>query len=291
MKSLLNKPMLGTLLGVFFTCSVLAQEQDKDPGVKVKMTREVDGEEQTFEKTYASEEEMRNDSEFQQFLEDNGMTKLRFFDEEDEVFHLNKDFGDRFFFNLEDENLAFGFLENDSSGQFLEFNSRELEDHMREMEIRIREHAKDFNRDGAITFNFDNDAFTMISPKEDEVLGAGDDREIVAMEKLEISDDMAGLGKKALVKPKEQLSLENLDYFPNPAPEGIFRLRFDAPKPGELSVKVYNETGKAVYSRYFESHEGRFSEKMDLSQQQKGNYLLEIRLDDKRLTRKIAIEE
>lgn len=103
-------------------------------------------------------------------------------------------------------------------------------------------------------------------------------------------EDVSDFGKKGKVKANNQLQLDGLSFFPNPAPDGQLRLQFDTPEEGQLTIKVYNLNGKEVWSRYFEQYSGRYAEIIDLSKQQKGIYLLEITLNDKRLTRKIAID-
>ena len=114
--------------------------------------------------------------------------------------------------------------------------------------------------------------------------------EVFILKSINISDDVEEFGKKAEVKPSQKLVLEDLTYFPNPAPNGRFKLKFNVEEAAELEIKIYNLEGKAIFNRYFEQFRGQFSETIDLAQQKEGIYMLEITKDGKRLTRKIAID-
>lgn len=101
-----------------------------------------------------------------------------------------------------------------------------------------------------------------------------------------VTEDVKEFGKKAEVKKGRELKINDLTFETG----RLLKVRFTAPEDGELTVKLTNHNSKEVYSRYFENHQGEFSEAMDLSQQKPGNYLLEINLNGKRLTRKITID-
>lgn len=66
MKKSMVKQLLGFLFMVLLGLYSVAQEKE-DP-IRVKITREVDGEPQTFEKSYSSEEEMREDKDLREFM-------------------------------------------------------------------------------------------------------------------------------------------------------------------------------------------------------------------------------
>ena len=112
---------------------------------------------------------------------------------------------------------------------------------------------------------------------------------MMAARRVNISDDTSEFGKKGKVSETNQLTLENLSYYPNPATNGRFKLKFDVPEVSELSIKIYNLDGKEILGRYFDAFDGTYSETIDLSGQSEGIYLLEIENNGKRLTRKIAI--
>lgn len=120
----------------------------------------------------------------------------------------------------------------------------------------------------------------------------GDERvRIITYKLVKISDNTDEFGKLGKVSENNRLELETLSYYPNPAPNGIFKLKFRTPSEGELSIKIYNLDGREIFSRYFERYSGLFSETIDLSGQAEGIYLMEIEMEGKRLTRKIAVNE
>ena len=60
------------LLGLYSTA------QEKNDQVKMKITKDIDGDTQTFEKTYASEEEMKADAELKEFMGDDDRMRVWF---------------------------------------------------------------------------------------------------------------------------------------------------------------------------------------------------------------------
>lgn len=84
------------------------------------------------------------------------------------------------------------------------------------------------------------------------------------------------------------LSLQELKLFPNPS-RGMFRLQFDLPERGNTSIKVFNAMGRLIYDYELGPFQGDFSDDLDISQNGPGNYFIQIRQDNKVVTKKIVI--
>jgi len=297
-----TKTVLALALMLVIQAPINAQE--KDDQVTVKITRDVDGKPQTFEKTYASEDEMKADKELKEFVGDHGKMNFWFSDKPKVVWNDDQN-GQNFFFNIGgDSTHHFKFLsDGDSLMKEFDFQISDLDEHMKEMEINIREHLKDFEKngrmafgysdDGNFTWNFDDSLAGKIDDKIHMIFKDIDDKgdmDLMVVKRIKVSENVAEFGKKAEVKASNLLKLEDLKFYPNPAPNGRFKLKFNTPRQGELSIKIYNLSRKEVFNRYFDSYSGLYAETIDLSRQKEGLYLLEIQLDNKRLTRKITID-
>lgn len=97
-------------------------------------------------------------------------------------------------------------------------------------------------------------------------------------------------GKKGKVSPKEELQLEDLNFYPNPSRDRL-KVRFRVEEEGPLSVKVVDMSGKEVYQTSYDRFSGIFHETIDLEKQNAGVYLLEIESAGKRTTKKIVKEK
>ncbi len=296
-----NFILLSTLM-LLFGVPILAQEKGQ---IKVEITKEVDGKPQTFLRVYDSEKSLQADEELQQFMGEDKQLSLWF---------RNSDGFSSNFDSLSEERSNFYFHFNgdrQNSHNFSFFNSgdsaiakdstSQLTDHLKKLEVKVGTNMEDFHDQIQLHFDQDGQFNYAISDSLGEAIilkldhtSKGDkvhkQFEVVIKKRLKITEDTNDFGKKSTVNTKKLLELENLTFFPNPAPDGRFRLRFDLPDEGELSINVYNLDGKAVFNRYFERYSGQYSDMIDLSNQSRGIYLLEIELEGKRLTRKIAID-
>ena len=298
-----------TLLATFILLSsapLLAQEANQ---ITVEITKEVDGKPRTFKKVYDSKKSLQDDQELQEFMGEDTRLNLWFggannftpdFDE------LNEDFS-KFYFHFNGDKSGtqnFSFFNSGDSAftKILDLQMDELNDHMKTLDVKVSTNMKDiqdriqlhFDDDGPFHYAFSDSLSEAIILKLDQHSKDGDESlrqvEVIVKKRLKITEDTEEFGKKGRVNTKDRLDLQNLSFYPNPAPNGRFRLRFDTPSESELAIKIYNLDGKEVFGRFFENHRGSYSEMIDLSGQSSGIYLLEITLNGKRLTRKIAIE-
>ena len=288
----------------FLVCATfLAQAQAEKGEVKVKISKEIDGEQKTFEKTYESDEAMKNDPALKEFMGEDQQMNFWFSDDDGgkRIIEFNQDGDNGFFFGFGDQENVFKWHDLDSMSENFSFHFDGMsEEHAKEIREKLKE--LDFSG-GSFQFFDDDHSFDLmfgdesiddikihIDKLKEDMDGAMKEFEVVVIKRVKISEDVEEFGKKAEVKESRKLILDDLQFFPNPAPNGKFQVRFSHPNEADMSLKVFDLSGKEVYNRAIDGFRGRYSETMDLSKQPKGVYLLEISLDDKRLTRKIAID-
>ena len=281
---------LTSMLMLLMTATIWAQNNE----VKIEISKNVDGKQQTFKRTYESEEAMQNDEELKEFMGDEN--QIHFWTgDEDAISIPSFHFGDD-----EEGGHSFVFFSDDDSTFSKQFNLQ-MEEMSKHINIGIASQLQDMqqnmiidlNKNGNFAYAFGDsiDENMMIKLKNLKVVNGEDAQTIQIMihKSINISDDTSEFGKKGKVSETNQLTLENLSYYPNPATNGRFKLKFDVPEVSELSIKIYNLDGKEILGRYFDAFDGTYSETIDLSGQSEGIYLLEIEKNGKRLTRKIAI--
>ena len=85
----------------------------------------------------------------------------------------------------------------------------------------------------------------------------------------------------------ESLQLEELAFYPNPN-DGRFRLQFNAPDEGDVTVRVVNMQGKALYTKKLPGFSGRYDEMISLGDQVAGTYLLSISQNGQTVNKKLV---
>lgn len=272
----MRKQLKSILTLMVAALSFAALGQDEDRKIKIEITKDINGEKKTFKGEYNSTEEMRADPNYQEFAGEEGVSNFWFGSGDDDIaIHLDqlKNNSNTFFkfFDQEDEdgsNFFFHNFDGEDSDTF-DFHfgdSEELQEKLEELGIELDVLSNRLHDDG----------------KRHSM-------SVIVMKKVSVSDVDNEFGKKGKVDEDEQLELDDLTFYPNPAPNGQLKVRFTAPSEDELTIRVSNLEGKEVFSRYFESFSGTYSERIDLSSQKEGIYLLEIMQGKKRLTKKIVI--
>jgi hypothetical protein len=84
------------------------------------------------------------------------------------------------------------------------------------------------------------------------------------------------------------LQLEEVNYYPNPN-TGVFNLQFTA-KENPTQIRVIDMMGKEVHNENLRNFEGRYDNSIDLSDSEKGMYILQIIQGKKTWNKKIVIE-
>lgn len=260
-----------TLVCLFVSLALTAQ--DGDGKIRVEISKDVNGQKKTFKGEYNSTEEMMADPNYQEFAGESQGFNFWFGDAGDQAFDMDffRNGGSSFFkFFGDDEgsnqgSFFFHDFDDDSLSGFFDMHfDDEHGERMKELSERMEEMFKRFH-DGDHS------------------------RSVTIWKKVEVKDDVDEFGKEAKVDAGKLLKLDDLTFDPNPSSNGRLRLKFTAPDEGELSIKVMNLDGKTVFSRYFESFSGYYTDTIDLGRQKEGIYLLEIAQEDKRLTKKIVI--
>lgn len=309
MKHIATNALMALMLLALFGAETLAQETESQ--INIKITRDINGEEKTYEGSYETEEQMQADEALKEFMGDEDMkTNFWFGSPRNGNVAIEEDEDEsRYMFRFDEEQGPFHFkiFQDDSTMEAFHLQMEEMMENFEGMDDEMKEKIKELKEKNDHTFAFtvpdiDYD-FDWTMPdslaKQVEVLvrkiqdqhsGMEKRIEIRVSKTLKITEEVGDdFGKKGVVKENNTLVIPDLGYFPNPAPNGTFKLRFNTPGAGELSIKIFNLDGKEVFNRYFENYLGLYSETIDLSRQSEGMYMLEIQQDGKRLTRKIVI--
>lgn len=282
-------------------CATQAQDED-DKKIKIKITKMIDGEMQTFEGEYRNEEEMRNDPNYQKFSGEDGNMAFFFGGDNDfpHVIDLHRGPGAQAFsFGFDDDDMkklhknfkfrhggqggpsAFWFGDDDAA--VFDFKSWDSEEFEKELAEKMKELEEKME-------GLDSDLQKQIMESLKEIEGLHSEKGFprrIHRSGVSVSDVEDDFGKRGKVDKKDLLELDDINYI---VMRNQLTLRFRTPEEGELTVKISNEAGKDIYNRYFESFGGRFSDSIDFSKYSDGKYLLEIQLDKKRLTKKIVID-
>jgi hypothetical protein len=83
------------------------------------------------------------------------------------------------------------------------------------------------------------------------------------------------------------LQLESLQVFPNPT-AGPLNVRFEA-EAVPTTVRIFDASGKAVYSKGLNQFNGSFNEQINLFGNTPGTFILSVQQGNKTLTRKVVL--
>lgn len=88
----------------------------------------------------------------------------------------------------------------------------------------------------------------------------------------------------------ENPTLDMDDYllYPNPN-EGSFRLRFSPEDEGPIRIKVYNANGQIVYQEQLTDFDGTYDKEIDISDNAKGIYLLQITQNSRGMAKRVVV--
>ena len=85
------------------------------------------------------------------------------------------------------------------------------------------------------------------------------------------------------------LNVLDLSILPN-SQKGLCELKFELPSEGETIVKVFNENGRNIYEYDLGRFSGDFEDEVNLIQNGKGSFVLNITQDGKVMTKKIIVK-
>ena len=84
-------------------------------------------------------------------------------------------------------------------------------------------------------------------------------------------------------------TINNLDVYPNPSRD-IFNVTFVAEDVQDLEVRVINVVGEVVYTEALEQFVGEYTKQIDLTDNSKGVYFLEITTNSGVVNKKLIIQ-
>jgi hypothetical protein len=117
----------------------------------------------------------------------------------------------------------------------------------------------------------------------------GEMKQIVIISKMTSSDKAAEDISTAVDLNKKELGVENLRFSPNPN-DGKFELNFKLKDKKTVQVKVVDMQGKVVYNEKVKDFDGKYANKIDISENGDGIYILQIIQGNKASTSKIVIK-
>lgn len=88
---------------------------------------------------------------------------------------------------------------------------------------------------------------------------------------------------------KNSLDADNLSFSPNPG-SGKFNLSFELEEKGKTEVRIFDASNKEVYSESLGKFSGRYDKQIDISNNPKGIYFLQITQGNRVLNKKIVIQ-
>lgn len=113
-----------------------------------------------------------------------------------------------------------------------------------------------------------------------------DEKEMeIATEALE-NDEMTAANKTVNTG---DLAVSNISFSPNPN-NGRFALNFDLPETGVTTVRILDLNGKMVYEDVLGEFSGTYDKEIDISDNYKGLYLLQVIQNEKAMTKKILFQ-
>ncbi len=85
------------------------------------------------------------------------------------------------------------------------------------------------------------------------------------------------------------LQLKELKLFPNPN-NGVFDVQFELPQPGRTTIRIFNAEGRQIYFNDLGAFSGVFSDRIDIANNARGVYFLELRQGDLAEIRRVILQ-
>ena len=181
------------------------------------------------------------------------------------------------YFNWEDDNIT-GF-----NFDCKKFNSEELEEQLEKMQEELREQLDQIeNMEELQNFDFDFDF------EFDEYTGNSESITVIVLMEEFTQDEVDQVNENAehKISIDNSLNLDEINFFPNPN-QGLFNLNFMTKDQGDLTVNIYDQSGKTVYKEMLSEFEGEYNNQIDISNRSNGTYYLQIIQDGKTFNTKL----
>ena len=285
-----------------------------DGKVKLKVIKKVGNDETTFEKTYDSYDDIANDPDLEKHgIELNGFgfggnsqpkfffhngPGMGFWDEDEfdgrmEEFQnrmkqfMDKDWGrNSFSFGFDDDD----FMDMDSlmqrfdfrndNGNFF-FNGKPIEDL-----DSLRESLK--GKFGNFMFDFDDEDSNSWAFRFDDDQDSEDVR-VISRKKLAIRPATAADKVLAGVGKASPLVLKDISFYPNPS-DGRFDMSLESESNDEVKITVLDSDGNEVINKSANPENGLCEFQIDLTKEEKGNYVLKVIQGKKALSKRLVLE-
>ncbi len=91
------------------------------------------------------------------------------------------------------------------------------------------------------------------------------------------------------ISTKNDLNVESLAFSPNPN-EGVFNLSFNLPEGNDVIIRMFDSAGKEVYTETVKNFYGAYRNKIDISAEPKGTYILQIEQSGKAFSKKVVVQ-
>jgi hypothetical protein len=103
-------------------------------------------------------------------------------------------------------------------------------------------------------------------------------------------DKKANQGEETKARKTEKFdALSELNFYPNPN-GGKFNLKFKLADQGNTKIAIYDLKGNVVYNEELPNFTGAYDKAIDLSQQNRGVYIVRISQNGHTMTRKLKIQ-
>ena len=278
--------------------------------VRLKVVIKKGNDETTFEKTYDSEEDMRNDPDLEKYGIDLGFGSKSFGNSPQFYFHngpANK-FWDEEEFEQQMEQLKRQMEEMTdglgSSGFFFDFDEDSFPDVDSLMqrfqfrndngtfffngeEIMDMDSLQDALKDKFDHFQFDFDDWD----DEDSNTWYDKDSNVRVITRAKVYIRSARDEDKALAGTDEMetLQLNDISFYPNPS-DGRFDLELITVSNEPVQLIIVDDSGNEVYNKLSTPSNGSLDQRIDLTSQGKGLYVLKVIQNGQALTKRIIVE-
>ncbi|MFY0591851.1 T9SS type A sorting domain-containing protein [Roseivirga sp.] len=288
----------------------------EDGKVKLKVKKIVGNDETTFEKTYDSHEDMKNDPDLEKYGIDlrtsfsfggtNSSPKFflrngpgnSFWDDHDfdvdslrsSLRGMMKGFGPNVFsFGFDDDE----FMDMDSLMQRFSFKNDNGRFFFNDQEFMDMDSLRDALKDqfGNMKFDFDfdfddddNGSFRTWRFGDDD-----DDVKVISRVKVFVRSASEKDKEVAGTEEMERLELRDINFYPNPS-DGRFDVELETGSESDIRVVIVDPNGNEVYNRTGAPRNGRYDFRVDLSDEDPGIYIMKVVQNNKALTKRVIIE-
>jgi membrane-associated protease RseP (regulator of RpoE activity) len=108
----------------------------------------------------------------------------------------------------------------------------------------------------------------------------------ITIEIEDVSDEEASQLK---INNTNDLSIDELTFSPNPG-DGHFQLSFTLPEEGKTTIRVFDMQGNEIYKEKLNRFSGNYNGTLDISEQAKGVYFLNVEQNGKSISKKMIIQ-